>query len=209
MGGAGPVKKTYDAQYRAAHTEEVQVYKAEWYAANAERLSVKAKEDHVLNPEKRRAKTAAAYIRHAGTLRAKTKAWVLANPEKKKAADRAYFEENRDAVLASAKAWQDANPERKKANDKAWAKANPLKVKLVKAQRRHRVRHATPPWASRAELDAVYIEADRLGLTVDHIIPLKHKLVSGLHVPANLQLLTKSANCRKSNKFDQEACYAG
>ncbi len=37
---------------------------------------------------------------------------------------------------------------------------------------------------------------------VDHVIPLQGKNVSGLHIPANLQILTATANMKKGNKYD-------
>lgn len=56
----------------------------------------------------------------------------------------------------------------------------------------------------KAEVDVIYREAVKRGLTVDHIYPLRHKLVSGLHVPWNLRLVSFEENCRKNNKLPSE-----
>ena len=40
--------------------------------------------------------------------------------------------------------------------------------------------------------------------SVDHIIPITHELVSGLHVACNLQVLETSINLKKSNQFPYE-----
>jgi hypothetical protein len=74
--------------------------------------------------------------------------------------------------------------------------------------RQKRVKQATPKWADLNVIKEVYIQAQELtkqtGIPyeVDHIIPLQGKLVSGLHVLANLQILTEKENQTKNNKFE-------
>tara|TARA_R100001086_G_scaffold214248_2_gene130258 strand:+ start:320 stop:916 length:597 start_codon:yes stop_codon:yes gene_type:complete len=63
---------------------------------------------------------------------------------------------------------------------------------------------AVPNWISKeqfTEIKNTYLNANE-DQHVDHIIPLVHDNVCGLHVPWNLQILSKQENWFKSNKFD-------
>lgn len=87
------------------------------------------------------------------------------------------------------------------ANALAWAKANPGKSTAKSRAYITRKLQRIMPWTEHNAIKALYIEASTKNLTVDHIVPLRGKNVSGLHVLANLQLLTRSENSRKSNNY--------
>jgi len=78
------------------------------------------------------------------------------------------------------------------------------------ALRRTKILVQTPPWLTKEQRDDIiniYQAAAARTLhtniqhEVDHIVPLRGENVSGLHVPWNLQILTKQENLQKSNKF--------
>lgn len=77
----------------------------------------------------------------------------------------------------------------------------------TEAARRYKCKDNCPPWTDLQALQAVYAEAARLteatGIPheVDHVVPLRHPQVCGLHVPWNLEVKTMEANRSKHNRF--------
>jgi hypothetical protein len=69
---------------------------------------------------------------------------------------------------------------------------------------------ATPPWADFRAIRAIYREADRLteatGVKhhVDHIVPLNHPRVCGLHNEFNLRPIPAGPNMSKGNYWCPE-----
>ena len=121
---------------------------------------------------------------------------------------RRYYVENRDAVNAQKRDYWTKNKDKMKAARARWAAENAHVIRHLNATRKAHIKRATPPWADMEAIKAVYAEADRLTLEtgvahhVDHIVPIKGEMVSGLHVHWNLRPLPWRENISKKNKFE-------
>ncbi len=71
-------------------------------------------------------------------------------------------------------------------------------------KRKIKMEKATPNWVGDELIKLVYLKAQEWGFAVDHIIPVNHKLVCGLHTWNNLQLLSTSENSKKYNNFIED-----
>ena len=120
--------------------------------------------------------------------------WRKANPDKvSAAAARNYALKGSKGALAT----------------KQWRLDNPTKAAMHSSNRYSAIKLRTPKWLTNTnyyQMDLFYTLAKQmtketnLQFDVDHIIPLQGKYVSGLHVPWNLQVLSRYDNVRKGNK---------
>ena len=122
----------------------------------------------------------------------------------------------RSCVLKDVSEWRLANPECRSKEYKRTKAKDPLRYKAKAAarasKRRRTIENAQPIWADQQYINDLYINAAEANaifkatgikpdFEVDHIVPLQHDQICGLHVEHNLQVLTAEENRRKSNKF--------
>jgi hypothetical protein len=101
--------------------------------------------------------------------------------------------------------WVKRNPEKYLRYAKVTRARNPEQYRLRVQLRRRRHQTATPAWASKTAIRAIYAEASARSKSgvpyeVDHIVPLISHLVCGLHCEANLQVIPMLENKRKNNR---------
>jgi len=137
------------------------------------------------------------------------KAYRAANREKLIVRKRTYYKLNGLKIKEGNRKYYQVNTDKCKALTKEWQTQNPEKLRFYNANRRAAKLKRTPKWLTKEQwiqIRSFYELAQTLTVQtgvrheVDHVVPLRGDDVSGLHVPWNLQILTKSENCQKSNK---------
>jgi hypothetical protein len=184
-GACEPCVVAAHAAYRAANLETLKQKHLEWREQNREYLRQKAHERYVADK-----------ARHRETMAA----WAANNPQKVYEAER-----RRQEKLYADPARREALRQYHKRHNQQFPEKQSLRTRRRQLAKLQRI----PAWLTaedHAAMDALYAEAVRLtretGVPhdVDHIIPLQGRMVSGLHVPSNLQILTASQNRSKGHK---------
>ena len=164
-----------------------------WYTANKERLAKQRREKRLLNPENHKRLSAKYYA---------------ANTEKVKIRTAERQRANREECAEYTRKWRRLNPEKAAACDRAYRLNNLAKNVAKVTKRRADKSCRTPVWADIQTIEQFYSDArefkEALGhsFEIDHVIPLRGRRVSGLHVHTNLQILPKQANAKKHNCFE-------
>jgi hypothetical protein len=122
-----------------------------------------------------------------------------------KACRQATYKANQKTERIRKNRWSENNREKVRAAVKRYRQQNPQKRLAHLQKRRKKLKQASLNGLYRTELQTMQELAARLGLVIDHIVPLQGVCVSGLNVPWNLQLLPRDLNTKKNNWFDLEA----
>jgi hypothetical protein len=139
------------------------------------------------------------------------KSWRAENKDLLKAYAKEHYAANKEQYIDRANTWKTENRERRaeissshKKNNRAYYTADTAKYRADKDKR-------TPNWLS--EFDLLHIKclyqvaAMRTRESgepwhVDHVIPLRGKIVSGLHTPANMRVIRGEENEKKNNLYE-------
>lgn len=145
--------------------------------------------------------------KHPEKYKARLKAWHKLNKQPAFMGPPLPDHEKRRRKAAYMAGWREENSERFDAMRKDWARKNPAKLLATVRKRQTRLITAMPVWANEFFIQEIYdlrLRREKtLGIQfdVDHIVPLRSKLVCGLHVETNLRIIPRTVNRAKGNRL--------
>lgn len=179
--------------YRANNRDKERIRQAEWARKNPEKAHARNKRWRISRLEEQSKRSREWQIANKKRDAENKKRWRIANP---------------DLVRELRDRWYAARPDRRKEESKTYREKHPDKCRALSSSKRARKVNAVPEWRDKKAIHDIYREARRLSIEkgikyhVDHVIPLKHPSVCGLHVAVNLQILTAHENMKKYNSFE-------
>jgi hypothetical protein len=197
-------------QYRNANKEKIRETKKQIYERNlkaetiARRSAAKAKK--VLAEQGKKLCNTCKQVLPFSSFYALNKK-LNTTQNRCKVCHKVWFEQNKEYIYARKSKWLANKPTEYR---DAWGRNNrDMRNSRTQMRRAARIQR-TPCWLTENDkaliqrkytLAQTKTESTGERWVVDHILPLQGKLVSGLHVPANLRVIKESTNLRKSNKF--------
>lgn len=122
-----------------------------------------------------------------------------------------YYQKNKDRLKLKHRLYREKNLSLYRAMTRASQKKNPACSAAHSAKRRAIKSMCTPKWLTPTHIEqinmfyecsAFYSNLTGTKFQVDHIIPMQGKEVCGLHVPWNLQVITREENISERNFLD-------
>ena len=153
---------------------------------------------------------AASYQRNKEHSLKKSAEWQRNNKDKKNAINARYRNSHKESIAAHLKVYYAENKEKVAKRSSEWLKNNLGTASANRRKDQARKMNRVPTWLSESDLlrmrcyyqvAAMRTRESGQKWHVDHIIPLRGKEVSGLHVPNNLQVITAAENRKKRNLF--------
>jgi hypothetical protein len=192
-------QKSAGKAYYEANKDKVLTRTNANYYANKEAHYELCKKWRSLNNDKAKEIAQNGYQRNKELVLERNRTHYYANQSTYTQYKQEWRENNRDKISQTVKAYRNKN-----------LFVSRVKEAIHSSIRRALKTQATPLWANIQDIENIYLMCQQKTMEtgieyhVDHIIPLKGKLVTGLHCESNLRIITKSENCRKSNKLIEE-----
>lgn len=201
----GEVKPLFDFQKRAGaadgHRGACRLCenkrKAEWAKENPDSIKASKKKQFDKDPDLFRKRSAERIAKRRA-----------ADPDRARAYGREVYWRDPERHRKIALLHRERNIERARERDRRWAKENPG-LNRAKASKPRKQTPASLDKQHKQDIKFAYMccvawsAVTGVEHHVDHIIPLRGKTVSGLHVPWNLQILPAAENLRKGNRLDR------